>query len=110
LLQNYKFLINWFSKTREISIRNVNADKLTEILTLLNKNFVKWVIIAFVIATPIAYYAMFKWLESYAYKTELSWWIFALAGLLALGIALLTVSWQSWKAATRNPVEALRYE
>jgi putative ABC transport system permease protein len=53
---------------------------------------------------------MNKWLESFAYKTELSWWIFALAGLLALGIALLTVSWQSWKAATRNPVEALRYE
>jgi putative ABC transport system permease protein len=53
---------------------------------------------------------MNKWLENFAYKTELSWWIFALAGLLALGIALLTVSWQSWKAATRNPVEALRYE
>lgn len=51
-----------------------------------------------------------KWLENFAYKTELSWWIFALAGVLALGIALLTVSWQSWKAATRNPVEALRYE
>jgi putative ABC transport system permease protein len=110
LLQNYKFLINWFSKTREISIRNVNSDKLTEILTLLNKDFVRWVAISFVIATPIAYYAMNKWLENFAYKTELSWWIFALAGLLALGIELLTVSWQSWKAATRNPVEALRYE
>jgi putative ABC transport system permease protein len=53
---------------------------------------------------------MRKWLENFAYKTNLSWWIFALAGLLALGIALLTVSWQSWRAATRNPVEALRYE
>jgi len=53
---------------------------------------------------------MNKWLESFAYKTELSWWIFVLAGLLALGIALLTGSWQSWKAATRNQVEALRYE
>jgi putative ABC transport system permease protein len=53
---------------------------------------------------------MHKWLENFAYKTELSWWIFASAGLLALGIALLTVTWQSWKAATRNPVEALRYE
>jgi putative ABC transport system permease protein len=73
---------------------------------MLNKDFVKWVAIAFVIATPIAYYAMNKWLENFAYKTELSWWIFALAGLLALGIALLTVSWQSWRAATRNPVEA----
>jgi len=67
-------------------------------------------LISFVIACPIAWYAMHRWLENFAYKTELSWWIFALAGLLALGIALLTVSWQSWKAATRNPVDALRYE
>lgn len=58
----------------------------------------------------LIWYAMSKWLENFAYKTELSWWIFALAGALALGIALLTVSWQSWRAATRNPVEALRYE
>jgi cation transport ATPase len=70
----------------------------------------KWVAIAFGFATPIAYFAMNKWLESFAYKTELNWWIFALAGVVALGIALLTVSWQSWKAARRNPVEALRYE
>ena len=97
-------------RTKEIGIRKVNGAKVSEVMTLLNKDFVKWVAIAFVIATPIAYYAMNKWLESFAYKTELSWWIFALAGLLALGIALLTVSWQSWKAATRNPVEALRYE
>ena len=98
------------SRVKEIGIRKVNGAKISEILTMLNKDFVKWVAIAFVIATPIAYYLMTKWLESFAYKTELSWWIFALAGLLALGIALLTVSWQSWRAATRNPVEALRYE
>ena len=97
-------------RTKEIGIRKVNGAKVSEILTMLNKDFVKWVIIAFVIATPVAYFAMNKWLESFAYKTSLSWWIFALAGLLALGIALLTVSFQSWKAATRNPVEALRYE
>ena len=97
-------------KIKEIGIRKVNGAKISEILSMLNKDFVKWVIIAFVIATPIAYYAMNKWLENFAYKTNLSWWIFALAGLLALGIALLTVSWQSWRAATRNPVEALRYE
>jgi len=53
---------------------------------------------------------MYKWLENFAYKTDFSWWIFALAGLLALGIALITGSWQSWKAATRNPVESIRYE
>ena len=97
-------------RTKEIGIRKVNGAKVSEVMTMLNRDFVIWVVIAFVIATPIAYYAMNKWLENFAYKTELSWWIFALAGLLALGIALLTVSWQSWKAATRNPVEALRYE
>ncbi len=97
-------------KTKEIGIRKVNGARISEVISMLNKNFVKWVAIAFIVATPIAYYAMNKWLENFAYKTALSWWIFALAGVLALGIALLTVSWQSWKAATRNPVEALRYE
>ncbi|MGD9555700.1 MAG: ABC transporter permease [Mangrovibacterium sp.] len=97
-------------RTKEIGIRKVNGARVSEILAMLNKDFVKWVVIAFVIATPVAWYAMNKWLENFAYKTSLSWWIFALAGLLALGIALFTVSWQSWKAATRNPVEALRYE
>ena len=97
-------------KTKEIGIRKVNGAKVTEILAMLNKDFIKWVAIAFVIACPIAYYAMNKWLENFAYKTTLSWWIFALAGVLTLGIALLTVSWQSWRAATRNPIEALRYE
>jgi putative ABC transport system permease protein len=97
-------------RTKEIGIRKVNGARVSEVLAMLNRDFVKWVAIAFLIATPIAYYAMHKWLENFAYKTELSWWIFALAGLLALGIALLTVSWQSWRVATRNPVEALRYE
>ncbi len=97
-------------RTKEIGIRKVNGATISEILTLLNKAFIKWVAIAFLIATPIAWYSMNLWLENFAYKTSLSWWIFALAGLLALGIALLTVSFQSWRAATRNLVEALRYE
>lgn len=95
---------------KEIGIRKVNGAKTVEVLTMLNVDFLKWVAIAFVIAVPVAWYATYHWLENFAYKTGLSWWIFALAGMLALGIALLTVSWQSWKAATRNPVEALRYE
>ncbi|WP_347839401.1 FtsX-like permease family protein [uncultured Draconibacterium sp.] len=105
-------LVEFSTKNRikEIGIRKVNGAKVSEILSMLNKDFIKWVAIAFIIACPIAWYAMNKWLENFAYKTSLSWWIFALAGVLALGIALLTVSWQSWKAATRNPVEALRYE
>ncbi|MCX6236218.1 MAG: ABC transporter permease [Bacteroidia bacterium] len=102
------FTIN--GRIKEIGIRKVNGAKIFEVMRMLNKDFVQWVAIAFVIATPIAWYAMHKWLENFAYKTELSWWIFALSGLLVLGIALFTVSWQSWKAATRNPVEALRYE
>ena len=103
------FMIS-LNRTKEIGVRKVNGARISEIMAMLNKDFVKWVAVAFVIATPITYYAMNKWLENFAYKTSLSWWIFALAGLLALAIALLTVSFQSWKAATRNPVEALRYE
>ena len=108
-------LISWSllsieNKTKEIGIRKVNGARVAEIMAMLNKDFVKWVCIASLIATPIVWYTMNKWLENFAYKTTLSWWIFALAGLLALGIALLTVSWQSWRAATRNPVEALRSE
>jgi len=97
-------------RVKEIGIRKVNGAKIYEILLMLNEDFIKWVGIALVIACPIAWYAMHKWLEAFAYKTELSWWIFAVAGIIALVIAVLTVSWQSWRAATRNPVEALRYE
>jgi putative ABC transport system permease protein len=77
---------------------------------MINSRLLRWIIVGFLIACPVAGYLMHHWLGRFAYKTSLSWWIFALAGVLALGIALLTVSWQSWKAATRNPVEALRYE
>ena len=97
-------------RKKEISLRKVNGATIGQIIIMVNLNFLKWLAIAFIIATPIAYYGINKWLESFAYKTSLSWWIFALAGLLVMGIALLTVSWQSWKAAKRNPVEALRYE
>ncbi|MCL3780996.1 ABC transporter permease [Prolixibacteraceae bacterium JC049] len=97
-------------KVKEIGIRKVNGAKITEILTMLNKDFVKWVLIAFVIACPLAWFAMNRWLQNFAYKTTISWWIFAIAGVAAMVVALLTVSWQSWRAATRNPVEALRYE
>jgi putative ABC transport system permease protein len=97
-------------KTKEIGIRKINGAKIFEVMIMLNLDFIKWIFIAFVIACPIAFYAMHRWLGTFAYKTELSWWIFALAGILALVIAILTVSWQSWRAATRNPVEALRYE
>lgn len=97
-------------KTKEIGIRKVNGATVFEIMIMLNKDFVKWVAIAFVIASPIAYYSMSKWLQNFAYKTELSWWVFALSGFMALLIALITVSWQTFKAARINPVETLRNE
>jgi putative ABC transport system permease protein len=98
------------SRIKEIGIRKINGASIIEILALINKDFVRWTIIAFIIAVPAAGYAMYKWLESYAYKTDLKWWIFLLSGVIVLVISLLTVSWQSWRAATRNPIEALRYE
>ncbi len=97
-------------KVKEIGIRKVNGANVLEILGMINSRLLRWIIVGFLIACPVAGFLMHHWLGKFAYKTSLSWWIFALAGLLALAIALLTVSLQSWKAATRNPVEALRYE
>lgn len=97
-------------RIKEIGIRKVNGAKIGEIMTMLNWYFIKWIILSFLLAIPFAYFAMNKWLENFAYKTSLSWWIFALAGLAAMFIAFITVSVQSWKASSRNPVEALRYE
>lgn len=97
-------------RTKEIGIRKVNGSSVYEIVKMLNIVFIKWLGLAFFIATPIAYYATQQWLQNFAYRTELSWWIFILAGVITLFIVLLTVSWQTFKVARRNPVEALRYE
>ncbi len=97
-------------KTKEIGIRKVNGATVFEIMNMLNKDFIKWVVIAFVFAVPISYFAMQKWLENFAYKTILSWWIFALAGIITMLIVLITVSWHTYRAAGKNPVEALKYE
>jgi len=97
-------------RIKEIGIRKVNGAKISDVLFLLSKDFIKCVFISFIIALPSGYYIMSKWLENFAYKSNLSWWIFVISGMLPLGITLLTVSLQSWKASTRNPVEALRYE
>jgi putative ABC transport system permease protein len=97
-------------RTKEIGIRKINGAKSSEVMVLLNMDLMKLVGFAFILAIPVAWFAMHKWLQDFAYRTELSWWIFAIAGLLAFGIALLTVSLVSWRAASKNPVEALRYE
>jgi putative ABC transport system permease protein len=97
-------------RTKEIGIRKINGAKVSEVILMLIYDFLIWVVVAFILACPISYYAMHKWLQNFAFKTEISWWIFALAGIAALTISMLTVGWQSWRAATRNPVEALRYE
>lgn len=97
-------------RTKEIGLRKVNGARVSQVMILLNMDFIKWVFFALFIAIPCSYFILNKWLESFAYKARLSWWIFTVGGIIALIIALLTVSWQSWWAATKNPVEALRYE
>jgi putative ABC transport system permease protein len=95
---------------KEIGIRKVLGASVQGITTLLSKDFVKLVLIAIVIATPAGWWGMTKWLEGFAYKVPLSWWMFAAAGLLAIIIALATVSFQAIKAAIANPVKSLRSE
>lgn len=97
-------------RTKEIGVRKVLGASVASIVALLSKDFLKLVLIAIIIASPIAWYAMNEWLADFAYKIDISWWVFALAGGLAVGIALLTVSFQSVKAALMNPVKSLRSE
>jgi len=97
-------------RTKEIGVRKVMGASVGSIVGLLSKDFLKLVIIAFVIASPLAYYGMFKWLENFAYKTDIKWWIFVTAAVLSVVIAFLTVSFQSIKAALMNPVKSLRSE
>ncbi|GAB3771968.1 ABC transporter permease [Spirosoma horti] len=97
-------------RTKEIGVRKVLGASVASIVALLSKDFLKLVGVAIVLSIPVAWYAMDRWLQDFAYKIDLSWWVFALAGLLAVCIALLTVSFQSVKAALMNPVKSLRSE
>ena len=97
-------------RTKEIGIRKVLGASVSSIITLLSKDFLKLVGIAIIIATPLAYWTVGKWLQDFAYRTELSWWIFAAAGVSAVGIAFMTVAGQAFRAAQANPVQSLRSE
>ena len=106
----------WFSafaisqRVKEIGVRKVLGANVSTIVALLSKDFLKLVIIAAIIAFPVAWYAMDKWLQSFAYRITIQWWIFLLAAFAALLIALLTVGFQAIKAALANPVKSLRTE
>jgi putative ABC transport system permease protein len=88
----------------------VNGATIPEIIMLLIRGFLIWVLVSFILAIPVAYFAIDRYLSNFAFKTELSWWIFAAGGFIAIIVAFITVSLQALRAAIKNPVDALRYE
>jgi putative ABC transport system permease protein len=105
-------LISFFAqqRTKEIGIRKVNGATITDIILMIFNFFMRWEIAAFLIACPLAWFVMNMWLQGFAYQTTISWWVFLLTGLIAMLISIASVVTQTYKAATKNPVEALRYE
>ena len=98
------------NRVKEIGVRKVLGASVARITTLLSKELITLVVISFIIATPVAYWGMSKWLMDYSYRVSISWWVFALAGFIAVVIAFATISFQSIKAALANPVKSLRSE
>jgi putative ABC transport system permease protein len=97
-------------RTKEIGIRKVLGASVPKITSMLSLEFLKWVVLANVIAWPVAWYFMGQWLDNFVYRIDLNWWIFLLAAMIGLVLALLTVIFQSTKAAVSNPIDSLRYE
>jgi len=97
-------------RTKEIGVRKVLGASVSNIIAMLSGSFVKLIVLAMLIAFPAAWWMMNKWLQNFAYKTDIGWWVFVLAGAVTIGIALITVSYQSIKAAVANPVKSLRTE
>jgi len=97
-------------RKKEIGIRKVLGASVSHIVSILSKDFIRLVLIASLIAIPLSWWAMQKWLENFAYKTIINWWIFALSTLFMMSIALITLSIQTIRAASANPVESLRSE
>ena len=98
------------SRTKEIGIRKALGSSTSKIIVMISKEFAKWILVANVIAIPIAYYGMNKWLQTFAYKTKITPNIFIMSAIISLIIALVTVFYQSFKAARSNPADSLRYE
>ena len=97
-------------RTKETGIRKVNGAMPADIFYVLSRQFGLWILISSAIAFPASWYAMHRWLQHFAYRTDISWWIFPMALIIAFTVAGITIAWQTYRAATRNPVEALRYE
>ena len=97
-------------RKKEVGIRKLLGASTENLVLLLSNDFIRLVLISLVIASPIAWYLMNKWLQDFAYRIEIGWWVFGLAGILALTIAFFTVSFQAIKAAMANPVKSLRTE
>src|SRR6266542_997846 len=97
-------------RVKEVGIRKVLGASVQNIVAMLSKDFLKYVLIAALIAWPLAWFSVYKWLQDYAYRIDITWWIFLLAVLIAIIIAFLTISFQAIKAAVANPVKSLRTE
>ena len=97
-------------RRQEIGIRKINGARTENIMAMLNSDFLRWVLMAFIIALPIGLLAISHWLENYAYRTEVSWLTIALIGFSTLFVSFLSISWQCWRAARGNPVDVLKYE
>src|SRR5690606_13227394 len=97
-------------RTKEIGIRKVLGASVAGIAAMLSNDLMKLIAVAIALASPLAWLSMNKWLEDFAYRIDIQWWVFAVAGLAAVAIALLTVSWQAIRAALANPVDSLRDE
>lgn len=98
------------SRIKEIGLRKVAGSTTGRIVLMLNLEFIRWILLSFIISCPVIFYFMHSWLEKFAYRINLDWWIFAVAGMITLIISFLTVSWHTWKFATKNPVECLKHE